>query len=546
MMNTMRALAGGIGAKIMLALLIVSFGVWGIEDMLRSQRAGGPVATVGKHDISPIAFQRAYAREQERARAALGSNYSPEMLRMMGLSRQVLDKLITEDMLAQEVQALGLRVSDAEVAKDIRQEPFFQSEKGVFDKNQFEETLRRNGFSEQAYAADVRRNHAVSLLMESVQAGKPISSVMISTLMQAMAEERTADLVTLTPSDVKEIPAPDDSAAEAYYKAHLAEFTLPETRSVSYVTVEAEDLLKDTPVPEEELKKAYAERAAFFGDKAEPYEKVRSALEKEWKTAHADEALNSFSTRLEDLLAGGSTLEEAAKEMNITVKSVGPFDRGGALAGKNVTLPTLENFVETAFRTDENTDSAFTRGAAGTYYLVHVDKVTPEQAKPFESVKETAVAGVKKQETAKKLQSLAQSLAEKMKEAKDAGKAAEKEGFKVSGTGTLRRNSTKTLNNRPLPSTLVSELFTLAPGEITKPYPADGGSMMIGILRKRIASPKSDEQLAKDPQVKAMADALEDAMRQEISEAYIDYLRGKYHVKINESALVAFEAEPEQ
>ncbi len=84
MLNSMRNLAGSFFAKILLILLLLSFGVWGIEDMLRYSGKHVSLGSVGGQEISRTAFEHSYQRERERARQMLGKNYSPEMVKMLG------------------------------------------------------------------------------------------------------------------------------------------------------------------------------------------------------------------------------------------------------------------------------------------------------------------------------------------------------------------------------------------------------------------------------------------------------------------------------
>jgi hypothetical protein len=72
MLNAMRSHAGGLAAKILLGLLILSFAVWGVEDMLRNHGSAGPLATVGGHEIPRAAFAQEYRQEANRTRARCG------------------------------------------------------------------------------------------------------------------------------------------------------------------------------------------------------------------------------------------------------------------------------------------------------------------------------------------------------------------------------------------------------------------------------------------------------------------------------------------
>ena len=59
MMESMRNAAKGWVAKVMIGLLAVSFGVWGIADVFRGVNTGA-LATVGEQEIAPEEFNTAF------------------------------------------------------------------------------------------------------------------------------------------------------------------------------------------------------------------------------------------------------------------------------------------------------------------------------------------------------------------------------------------------------------------------------------------------------------------------------------------------------
>lgn len=531
MMNAMRSLAKSWFAKLLLGLLIVSFGVWGIEDMVRRVGSHGAPATVGGKEISRLAFERAYQQEAERAQAALGKQYSPELLHMLGLERQVIERLVAQEMLAREVHSLGLRVSDAEVAKSIRANPMFKGKDGAFDKALFEETLRRNGLTEALYAEDVRRGMALDLLMQGLGAGAPVNATMLDVLRKAGAEERAAEIVLLNSAMVKDMPAPDDAALEAFYKANMERFSAPETRSGAYVTVKAEALGGSAP-PEAELKKMYEEKAAFFGGKAAPYATVRPDLVKEWKATHAEGGAQAFAAKLEDALAGGQSLKEAAKEFNLTYAELGslPQDAKGVDA---LVLKAL-------FSTQEGSESPLQKNAGGDYFMLHTESVTPAQPHPMAEVRGQVVEGWRTQETARRLKAMADGLATEMN--KDARAAVASHGLKTANVSGIKRGGVKLSNGVALPSPLLDELFTLKPGQATKAYPV-GGQYVIAIAGARAA--RTPAPLT-EAQAKAEREKLATEVQEELLDGYLRYLREKYDVRINEEALAAFSRAPDQ
>lgn len=545
MLSTLRNNAAGFFAKLLMALLILSFGVWGVEDMLKSGVASRSLGSVGKYEISRQTFERAYNREADKARQSLGKNYSPEMLQALGLGRQVLDSLITDELLRIESRNLGLLPGDEAVARAIRANPGFQNDKGEFDKRRFQATLANNNMSEKIYVEDMRQQMATNLLIATLTAQPAQNETMLNTLYAANSEQRVADLAILPLSLVKDEADPGDEKLAEFYKTRASAFAAPEYRTLSYISVSAEALTANVKIPETEVRKAYDERAKFFGDeKPEPFEKVRGAIEKEMKADKAEEAAAALSSQLQDLLAGGSTLAEAGKELHLAVNTVGPIDESGhSKNGEAAKLP--EGFLDSAFKLEEGADSGLTKTASG-YVLIRADKIDHSQSPPLSEVRGKVLAAWQHIERVKKLQAQSEEISRQLAAAKTAPEQAAvlaKYNVKFTTTGKLKRYATATSSNLTLPSTLVKDIFTLTPGQATKPYPSKDGTMMIAVLRERVTPPPvSKDTFAKDGEAKMFQARLLQADKEELLEGYLQYLRNKYHVKINEAAVAEYDA----
>lgn len=538
MLNAMRSGAGSVFAKLLLCLLILSFGVWGIEDMLRYGGQGAELASVGSHEITRTTFDRAYRREAERLRAQMGKHYSPELLKMLQLQHKVMQNLVTVQLLQMEARALGLTPSDDDVADEIRRMDAFKNEKGAFDKAAFTATLRQNGLSEKAFVADTRSQIATQLLLSTVTAAAPLHDRAAAVLYAARAEERSAELAVLTPALLKEMPAPSEEDVKKYYDAHASAFVQPEYRSGQVLVVSKAALLKNITVTEEELQAAYAERASLFGTEATPFEKVRATLEQDVKSAKADEALAEFSTKLEDLFAAGDSVADVAKALGLEAASFGPVDaEGNATGGAKAKLPDYPRLLELTFKTEENSATPLTPLKDGAYFLVHVDSVQQEAPQPLAQVRDKALAGWKKQEAAMRLSALAESLEKEMKEAENPGEVLEKHGIRTTPLAGVKRGG----QQPSLPPGMNDALFSVGVGKATGALATKDGNYAIAIVKTRKAPPAaSPAQLAKDPEFAKFRAQLEDSAREQLLEDYLRHLRGKYDVRINAAALAAY------
>ena len=104
MITAMRRLAGTWFAKLLFVLLILSFAVWGIEDMLRNIGRDTAVARVGDDAIEVEEAQEAARRELQRIQRQLQGRMEMDARIRRAVAEQALEGLVLDRVLRQEHQ----------------------------------------------------------------------------------------------------------------------------------------------------------------------------------------------------------------------------------------------------------------------------------------------------------------------------------------------------------------------------------------------------------------------------------------------------------
>jgi peptidyl-prolyl cis-trans isomerase D len=120
--------------------------------------AGGMAATVNGETVPLAEYERALANTVQRA----GGGLTDE--RRSQLRTAVLDQLVLQHLVLQEAEAMGLAVSDQELARALKAEKAFQKE-GVFDAATYDQIVARMGLSR----AEFEHQQRQQLLIEKVQ-----------------------------------------------------------------------------------------------------------------------------------------------------------------------------------------------------------------------------------------------------------------------------------------------------------------------------------------------------------------------------------------
>ena len=147
MLERIREGSQGPWAMGILALVILSFVFAGVGSYINSS-ASGAAASVNGDEIGINELERAYQNERSRMESQFGEAFATlasDAAYLQNFRRGILDRLISEKLLDQAAQELGLRVSDAQIKSAIVAMQEFQVD-GKFDNDRYLAILRQAGF----------------------------------------------------------------------------------------------------------------------------------------------------------------------------------------------------------------------------------------------------------------------------------------------------------------------------------------------------------------------------------------------------------------
>ena len=108
------------GAKLLLGLLIISFGLWGIGDY--TTNTGGDdqiVAEIGGQEISSRELESQIQVSISRMREVLGQNITNEQALAFGIVDQTLNGMVQEIIFSEGARNTGLIISDDLLNQEI-------------------------------------------------------------------------------------------------------------------------------------------------------------------------------------------------------------------------------------------------------------------------------------------------------------------------------------------------------------------------------------------------------------------------------------------
>lgn len=249
---------------IVMGVLIISFGVWGIADIFKGF-GQSTVAKVGSTEISLNEFRQIYTDRLQQISRQFGRPLTPDQARAFGLDRQVLQQTIAEAALDEEARRLGLGQTDDQIRQVIMNDPNFKGVGGNFDANRFQAVIRNFGYTEQRYVAEQRKVSLRRQITGTIGAGLEPPKAMIDALTRFQNEQRAIEFVKLDAAQAGTIDAPSPEALATYFEDHKVQFRAPEYRKIAFVVISPEDIGKWTEVSDEDAKKVFEQRKNQLG-----------------------------------------------------------------------------------------------------------------------------------------------------------------------------------------------------------------------------------------------------------------------------------------
>jgi peptidyl-prolyl cis-trans isomerase D len=345
--------------------LVISFAIWGIGDIFRGF-GRSTVAKVGRTEISVEQFRSLYNERLQQFSRQLKRPISMEQARAMGLDRTVIGQLVSEILLDEAVRKLGLNVSDAEVVREITNDPTFRGPAGQFDNFRFEQMIRSAGYTEARYVAEQRRQLLRRQLATTITSGTNAPKALVDAANRYQNEQRSIEYLVLDRALAGEIPAPDPEALAKYFEERKNLFRAPEYRKLVIVSLIPSEQAQWIEVSDADLQRTYEERRTRYVTPERRHVQQIAFP----STAAAEQAAQG--------IAHGTSFEEIAKELGKTEKDIdlGTVTKAGMID---------RAVADAAFALKEGEVSAPVQGRFGPV-LVRVLKIEPEQVRPFQEV----------------------------------------------------------------------------------------------------------------------------------------------------------------
>jgi peptidyl-prolyl cis-trans isomerase D len=484
MLTTLRNKTAGIIMKVILGLIVISFAVWGVNDVFR-MGVTNTLATVGGTDIGAQTFQDRFQRELQVTGSQFGRPLTPAEGRQLGLDRRVLADLMAETTLQEQARRMNLGLADEAVADAIMKDENFRGPNGAFDPNRFAQILRANNLNEPMYIALQKNLLLRRQLLDGIVGGTGSPEVLVAAVNRHQNEKRTANYIVLPRSDGANIAAPDEATLKNFFEERKGTFQAAERRSVTLIAATPEAMAAKETVTDEDLKALYEQDKAKFGTPE------KRTIERIPFPTHADAAAASAKIK------SGVSFEDIVKEHNVSAADLSL----GTVAKSEI----LDKAVaDAAFSLAQGQISDPVDGQFSTV-IVRVTAIEPEVVKSFDEVKDQLRSEIARQRAEDKLLTLHDQIEDDRAAGSTLAEIAPKYGLELKTVDGIDRQGRVGKDTVELPGgpAFLSEVYQSDVGVENNPVQIDGGGYVwfdvtkVDQARERTFEEAKDDVLAR-------------------------------------------------
>ena len=491
MLDQMRRHKGWL--KWSLALVVLTFVVFYIPDFLTTNTGAAPSEVLAEVEGQPITvgtFTRRYNAQINAYRNAYGGQMNDQLLKQLGIDRQILNQLIDEEAMVAESRKQGITVTDVEIRQRILALPGFQENGKFVGEQRYRQILQFQNppMTTADFETSLRRALQIEKLRSAITGWMSISDKDVADEFTRRNEKVKLDVVPITPQAFKSQVTVTDAELAAFFEKAKDKYRIGEKRKAKYAVINVDQVRQTITVPEADITAFYQQNMPQYQTPAQ----VRAShilFKLEGKDEKAVQAL--ADEVLKKAQAPGADFAALAKQYseddsnNTNGGDLDYFGRGRMVA----------EFEQAAFSMKAGEISNLVKTAFG-FHIIKVVDSKPDTTRPLAEVRTEIEDQLKWQKAQAEAERLAMSLEATTKTPADLEKLATSRGLPVIEAGLfLVEEAVGGLGPQP---ELSQRLFASKEGEVTPAMRVAAGWVFATVTgRQDSYVPKIDEVKAR-------------------------------------------------
>lgn len=262
MLDIIRNLVASIFGKILLGIMVLSFALWGVGDLLNSGNSQ-LAAKVGKQKVTLDDFYYEFQRSIDDFNNSLERRITLAEAYEEKIHTLVINEMVYDQMINVYANNNNIFVNNEILKKVIKSMPQFQNEDGSFNKTIYEYSIQDAFPSEKIFLDEVRnlylRGHLFDLFDSNISLNKKIHKLILD------FEGETRDFEYFTINNIPfDEPALTDSELNDYFTENEKNFRVPKSVILDLIQINYQDFANDVDIDETILKEEYEKNLAAY------------------------------------------------------------------------------------------------------------------------------------------------------------------------------------------------------------------------------------------------------------------------------------------
>jgi peptidyl-prolyl cis-trans isomerase D len=461
MLDRMRRHKGWL--KWSLALVVLTFVVFYIPDFLSTTTGAAPSEVIAQVEGEPItvaAFTRRYNAQVNAYRNAYGGQINDQLIKQLGIDRQILSQLVDEEAMVAEARKQGIKVSDVEIRERILALPGFQENGKFVGEQRYRQILQVQNppMTTAEFEKSLRRALQIEKLRNALTGWMSVSDAEVAAEFRKRNEKVKLDVVQITPDAFKSQVTVTDAELAAAFEKSKDRYRIGEKRKIKYALLNVEDVRKTITIPEADLNAFYQSNLSQYQTPAQ----VRAShilfkldgKDEKAVQAKAEEVLKLAKAPGADFAALAKKYSEDESN-NQNGGDLDYFGRGRMVA----------EFEQAAFAMKSGEISNAPVKTAFGFHIIKMVDNKPESTRPLSEVRTEIEDQLKWQKAQAEAEKIAKGLEASLKTAADLDRVAKEKGMTVAESGLI-------LSADPIPGIgtqpeFAGRLFGMKEGEVS-------------------------------------------------------------------------------
>jgi peptidyl-prolyl cis-trans isomerase D len=428
------------------------------------------VAAVGRHTISGEEFQKNLVRSLEMYDRQFKNSLNRQTINQFGIAEQVLQGMISSQIIRSEAEKLRLTVSDAELQNAIRSYPAFQRDGKFIGSEEYERLLAYNHMTAPDFEDGLKNELLGDKLKALVTAGETPDVDALRDSYRRENESAELEYILFRADDVKEQLVVGDAELRDFHGKNPSLFLSPEKRAGEVLALKFADFKKEIAVKEEELFAYFKENKAMFRVAG------KTKVSRIW-AAYEDRNRDEVLQRLEEAAAALTPANFAAKAREISgdekAKEGGDWGYWSWQSFTPQEKTMIDKLVAGGISSPVDAGQGFS--------ILHVSEKVEEQQENYEAVKARIRDMVENEKLKKMVGEKIGRVYEKIKKTGNLKEGAAKLAAKVMDSGLLTQG--QPIQNIDEMGYVSQKLFAMSENEISAPLELPDGVAVVRLTR---------------------------------------------------------------